>query len=148
MTKMLNNIEESYYHTLRTLLDDNGYSGVKLLNAFPDIESPDFSLPSISIELLVVPAKTSADLGVKNQKSVSIVIDIFATDFFQRNDLADLIKNSQEDKSLSIKNYLADGNPHITYGRYRDILVKTLRGEDKEKFRTNITFDIEFLEDI
>lgn len=149
MTKMLNNIEESLFNAIQALLTANNYSNVKLLNSFPNIEDKAFELPSVSVELLTVPPKESADLGQADMKSVAMIISIFAEDDFQRGDLSDIIVEYLEDNSLDIKDYLTDSDDHVTYGRFVDITSKVLRGElEKEKFRIQIDFDIEYLEDI
>ena len=151
MTKMLNNIGESYFNTLQAKLTANNYSNVKLLNSFPKITDPSFTLPSISIEWLTTPPKESADLGIKNRKIIVFIVNIFAEDDFQKADLVDIIMAEwMEKESLDILDYLPGaGQIHLNYGRFENINAKPLRGNlEADKYRTQITFDVTYLENV
>jgi len=120
--------------------DESGKMGI--FDSFPTVE---FNLPAISIDFVMSNPAIEADLGYSAKRRYLAVIDIFARDKFERDNLVSILVEALEKNAIPLNDYNQGTPSKIALMQFENIEGSTVRivsiGQEQEN-RGKISFTI------
>ena len=128
--KRINLIIRNLYEFIKEKIEDEGYEigdeaeKMGLFDAFPVEE---FNLPAISIDFVTSLPMIEADLGYSAKRRYPMVIDIFARNKLERDNLISVLVDALEKNAIALKDYNQATPTRIVTMRFEDIGGSTVR---------------------
>ena len=151
--KIINLIIRNLYEFIKEKIEAEGYTigdeagKMGMFDSFPVIE---FNLPAISIDFVTALPLIETGLGGLVNKRYPLVVDIFARDKFERDQLISLLTEALEKNSIALLDYNQSTPSRMQTMRFEDVEGSTVRilsvGSEEEN-RGKISFVVSIEEE-